>query len=316
MVQELKERPKAVNRTKYVHLIFWIIAILVLVFVTNKLWSHYKGQRSFITKQIEYLENKVSMLSPGSHSDVATNPEIKSIDEKTTTEIQLRDAYFMVRIAATILQNDHDIHAAMELLNTAQEHLNNLQGEKIDQAKTILAADISKLSAVQVSDTHDVQDKLTLLDKLSVMLPLKPEAEAIDVHKDDTITKDTTANVNDQGRWPQSIQNFWSEAKTVVKVRKKPTGEVQLSGAAMEIKRAQFRLLIEQLRWALFYKDSDVYKASIIKIQQLMPEIFNMNSDIVKQFTSTLTEMSNAQINIDVPNIQESVNALKALLVG
>lgn len=312
MVQELKEKPKAL--VKFVRLILWIIIILVLVFVANKLWLRYSGQHSFVTKQIESLEHKISGLSSGVHSDADTNPAIKSPAENTVTELQLRDAYFMVRIAATILQNDHDITAAMELLNTAQEHLNNLQGEKIDQAKIILASDISKLSAIQVSDTRGMQDKLALLDKLSVMLPLKHEA--IELHKNGSADKDAAEKTADQNRWPQSIQNILTEAKTIVKVRKKPTGDAPLSDAAIEIKQAQFRLLLEQLRWALFYKDAEVYKTSILKMQQLLPEIFDTNSDVAKQFSSTLAEMSKAQINVDVPNIQESVNALRALLVG
>jgi len=294
MVQEIKEKPKALDKKKSVRLILWIVVILVLVFAAN----------NFVTKQIEYLETKISALSRG----------LPSANEKTVTDLQLHDAYFMVRIAATILQNDHDIAAAIELLNTAQEHLSNLHDENVAQTKTILAADIAKLSAVQIPDTSAMQVKLALLDKLAAVLPLKHEV--VDTAKNDAVTKNTGSNVVDQTRWQQSMQNILAEAKTIVKVRKKSAGDVPLSDVTLEIKRAQFRLLMEQIRWALFYKDADVYKSSISKMQQLLPEIFDTNSDIVKQFVSTLTEMSKAQINVDVPNIQESVNAVKALLVG
>ncbi len=307
MVQEHSEKPKPVNQKKYVRLILWIVITLILGFVANNLWTRYREHNPFVTKQIEHIENT------GSDSASASASVVKSLDDKAVAELQLRDAYFMTRIAATILQNHHDIAAALELLNTAQEHLNSLQGEKVDQAKALLTADISKLSSIQASDNRGVQDKLVLLDSLAAILPLKHEI--IDVSKYNTAKKDVTANAAGQSRWHQSIQNILTEAKTIVKVKKR-SGEAQLSEVTVEIKHAQFRLLMEQIRWALFYKDSDVYKISIVKLQQLVPEIFDTNSDIVKQFYSTLTEMSMMQINVDVPNIQESVNALKALLVG
>jgi len=306
MVQDANDKPKALPKAKYMRVILWIITILVLVIVGKNLWSQYNGQHSFLTKQVAYLENKISLLSQGAHPDSEAGSVIKPIDEKTFTDLQIRDAYFMVRIAATILQNNHDIAAAIELLNTAQEHLSNLQGEKIELAKTLLAADITKLSAIQTSDTRALQDNLALLDKLAVILPLKHEP--VEVSQNVTTIKDSTANT--------AIQNILSEAKTIVKIRKKPAGDAPLSDATIEIKRAQFRLLMEQIRWALFYKDADVYKTSIVKMQQLLPEIFDINSDVVKRFVTILNEMSKAQINVDVPNIQDSVNALKALLVG
>lgn len=313
MVQEIKEKPTALGKNKFVRLILWIIIILVLVFAANNFWSRYDGQHSFVTKQIEYLENKISTLSQVLPSGSDAGRSVSLLDEKTVMDLQLSDAYFMVRIAATILQNDHDIAAATELLNTAQDHLGNLHGEKFEQAKTILAADIVKLSAVQISDTREIQAKLALLDKLAAVLPLKHEA--VDTAKNDTVIKNVELNAADQNRWQHSVQNILAEAKTVVKVRKKPAGDAPLSDVTIEIKRAQFRLLMEQLRWALFYKDADVYKTSISKMLQLLPEIFDADSDVVKQFVSTLMEMSKAPINVDVPNIQESVNALKALLV-
>jgi uroporphyrin-3 C-methyltransferase len=316
MVQEHKEKRNALHGMKYVRLILTIVIILALAFVANTLWSRYNGQHSFATKQIEYLENKITTLSQGLPSNTGVSGVIKPLDETAVTDLQLRDAYFMVRIAATILQNDHDISAALELLNTAQEHLSNLQGEKIDKAKTILAADIAKLSAIQVADTGGVQQQLALLNNLATVLPLRHQAVESSP-KDNALNDETSTAAAKQGRWQQSMQSVLSEVKTIVKIRKKPSGaDAPLSEATIEIKHAHFRLLMEQVRWALFYKDSDVYKTSIHKMQQLVPEIFDIKSETVIQFTSILTEMSKVQINVDVPNIQESVNALKALLVG
>lgn len=299
MVQETKSKPKS----KFVKLFIWGILALVLFLLAKNLLMH-------VNKQVAYIENKISSLS-------LSTPIDSSLGEKNCTDLQIRDAYFMTKIAATILQNDRDIATALDLLNTAQSHLSNLSGEKIDYAKTTLAADIEKLSKVKAFDTHILQDKLTILDKFAAVMPLKNVT--IDVNGGSTIASQDMLikeKEADKSRWQQSIQNIISEAKTVIKIRKKPAEDTTLSEAAIEIKRAQFGLLVEQVRWALFYKDPQVYTSSIIKMQQLLPEIFDTNSESVKKITDVLGEMSVAEVNFDVPSIQESVNALKALLVG
>lgn len=316
MVQQSKAKTnkKALCGAKWLRLILWIFAILVLGLVFKILWVQYSGQNSFVTKQIASFENTVSTLSQETPSESAARSVINSLDEKTFMDLQVRDAYFMARIAATILKNDRDITVAIELLNTAQEHLNNLQGEKIDQAKIILADNIAKLASIQSYDTNSLQDQLTLLDKLAVILPLKHEF--VDEAQNTIASKDVASKDVDKNTWHQSIQDIISEAKSVVKIRKKPASDAPLSDVTIEIKRAQFRLFIEQIRWALFYKDPEVYNTSIVKLQHLLPEIFDSNSDSVKRFAAVLSEMSQAQINVDVPDIQDSVNALKALLIG
>lgn len=276
---------------------FRVILLVLLVAATAYLFKTYDV--------ISYFKKNNAVPQ---QSQAAFNP----IDER-----QVREAFFMARIAASILQNERNINAARDLLVMAQDHLAGLHGEKIDHARNILTFDIAKLNTAQAMDTQSLQDKLATLDKLVAVLPLRymsSESKVSDVNPSSKTPSEL--QTEQQGKWPQTVHKVVTEAKSIVKISKKPAANTAYSSSAViDIKRAQFKLLIEQIRWSLFYKDVLVYERSIAKSQELLPEIFDIKSESVQKFAMTLQELAHANLNGAVPNIQDSVNALEAILV-
>ena len=101
----------------------------------------------------------------------------------------------------------------------------------------------------------------------------------------------------------------------MIKVRKKTTDTYGgLTNVAVD--RAQFKLLIEQMRWAAFYNQEKVYERCVKVSQELLPTIFDMNSESAQKFAEILEELSKVHVQTETPDLQDSVNALQALLVG
>lgn len=282
------------------------LALFVAVYARN-FWNTFNSDKTQTQQLVAALTKKIEELNQQLHAAHAGNPS----DSQSYTTAQVKDAFLLVRTAATSLNHDQDVMVAKQLLQLAADHLANLKGEKIDLAKAALASDLARLNEVNVVDIAAIQEKLTILDKLINVLP------AISSSADPMITPAKTKAKNNtpaKQTWYGSVTNVFSELKSVVKIRKKTDRD--LSVADVDLARAQFKLIIEQLRWAAFYNNNSVYQRSLQGALDLLPQIFDPKSESVQKFAATLQELQKVQLSTEIPDIQNSVNALQALLVG
>lgn len=255
-------------------------------------------------QKMKDMEQKLSAMQQDLQSAAHANPNAQMVDE-----IQIKAAYALTKTAATSLQHGQDIETAKTLLQLAYDHLAPLNGAKVEQAKRILAADQAKLNAISIPDKRKLQEQLTTLDKLINILPLHGSVvEPVENNAPVVKNKDTK-----QKAWYQPVSAVVKDIKNVVKVRKKDSQTVQVSD--IDIARAQFKLLIEQIRWAAFYNNAEVYMLSVQNAQTLLPQVFDMQSESVQKFAATLQELHKVKLYTDIPNIENSVNALQAILV-
>lgn len=288
----------------------YLIIIIFLVLIILSAWAVEKYNA------ISYLKNSIAATS----SAIDSHQSLSQAVEPLPNEAQVREALHLVQLASQLLQNDLNINVAKDLLLISQGNLNNLHGEKIDQAKVLLDADIAKLNSLQIMDTHALQEQLDVLDKLVNVLPLKHAAldanhsasHAAEVKQEPA---DSNNIDNAENKWQQSVHEILLEAKSVIKVTKKIVGEQAMSHEVIDLKRAQFKLLIEQARWALFYKQAAAYDRSISQAQVLLLEIFDPNSESVQKFSAILNDLAQVKFDANVPNLQDLVNALQAILV-
>lgn len=293
---------------KMLLIILGVAFILFIGVFARNLWLTHNLDKKQTQDQISNLTKKVDVI----HQQVNTTAPSTSVDVNGYNISQVKDAYLLVRTAATSLQHNQDTLVAQQLLQLAADHLANVNGPKIDQAKKMLAADQAKLNAVQLPNMNEIQEKLALLDKLINVLPAYKNTSAEPV----TTPAAAKMSANDKTAkpWYHSITNIFTGLKSVVKVRKKVDHEINVTD--VDVARAQFKLIVEQLRWAAFYNNNDVYQRSITNAQELLPRIFDIQGESTKKFAQTLQELQEIKFNSDIPNLQNSVNALQAILVG
>lgn len=278
-----------------------LLVVAVVVFVRS-----YHGRMTVAHNnhqtQMQAVDKKLETL----RSDMQA--AIKPADMAANTTAQIKAAYTLAKTAAYSLQNGQDVETAKMLLQLAADHLAPLNGPKVEQAKKIIEADQAKLNAVTAPDMRKLQLKLATLDKLINVMPVYGASE-LPVKTNTPVANNQTAKP-----WYSAITNIFSDLKSVVRIRKK--GENEITVTEMSIARAQFKLLIEQLRWATFYNNAEVYEHSLQNAQTLLPQVFDANSESVQKFAKILDELKNTKLNTEIPSIQNSVNALHAILVG
>lgn len=287
-------------------------------------WSNYKADRETIKNKINVLSEKQQVISDleskleRAEKDMRILLDTKPTDSEQQKGVtQVKDAYLLARIAEDRLQYANDIQTAKQLLQLAQDHLASLNEPAIVQAKTILAADQAKLNSLSYPDIREAQEKLVIMDKLINLLPLKKSAadEAV-VNSGDNPSPRKTMRFDKE--WKLSLNKMLEDLKTVVKIKKKGdvNAERDLSYVNTEISKAQFKLLIEQIRWAIFYRDEVVYSRSVHNAQELLVHVFDNNNEDVRQFSDALNYLAGVKIQPNAPSIRDSVSALQAILVG
>lgn len=308
----MQKKSKGQANHSFLHkLLLIILSIAFVAFIAvfaRNLWLNHTIDKKHTQEQLINLSKKVEVI----HQQVNTTAASGPVDVHGYNISQVKDAYLLARTAATSLQHNQDVLVAQQLLQLAADHLANVNGPKVEQAKKILAADQAKLNAVQLPNMNEVQEKLSLLDKLINVLPAYKGTSAESVVTP-AATKTTVKDKTTQP-WYSSIINIFADLKGVVKIRKKVDHEINVTD--VEVARAQFKLIVEQLRWAAFYNNNDVYQRSITNAQELLPRIFDMQGESTKKFAQTLQELQKIKFNTDIPNLQNSVNALQAILVG
>ncbi|HSX20053.1 MAG TPA: uroporphyrinogen-III C-methyltransferase, partial [Gammaproteobacteria bacterium] len=289
-----KRQINKVFLSKVISVLVVIALVIVAGLIISKNNLKFSNEKNQHQEQMTALQQKVDTL----HHDLRTAISNKQIEtQQPVNPVQIKDAYLLVRTAATCLKNDHDVEVAKQLLQLASEHLAGLQGPKIDHAKSMLAADQIKLNAVVVPDKRLVQDKLDVLGKLVNILPSYVHSNNATIVMPSKVTPcDNT--------WYQPLCHIFADLTSVITVRKRT--EPVITVTDIDIVRAQIRLLIEQMRWAALYNNADVYHRSLQSIQELLPKAFDMNSDSVHKFVATVNELQKIKFRSDLPDLQDS----------
>jgi uroporphyrin-3 C-methyltransferase len=303
MQNSSKARTKPNRVRKFLVLLLLLVLLAIVVLVAKYLWSEAAKHKQAVKQQITLLEEKLDTLQ---HNLQATGTE-KPVSSEALQSLQIKDAILLTRTASLSLKNDNDVDVAKSLLQLAIEQLDRSQDDKVVKAKATLSADLAKLNAVQMPDMRLVQDKLATMDRLVNILPERNSVTIV-------TPKHSVSVTSKENTWYQPIVNFFADVRNLVRVYKKTTNDVP--DTAVALNRAQLKLVIEQLRWAAFYKNADLYQRCIKVARDSLPASFDMNSEITQQFAAALNDLAQVNISPELPNIQDSVNALQALLVG
>ncbi len=292
-------------RSKILYSIFIIVVIGSGYVLVNRCKTKHAQEKTALQNQAAQFNKKLDTLQ----KDMQILKEERPAGADAFSVSQIKDVYFLARIAQDRLQN-YDITAAKQLLQLAQEHLLTLHDDKLVNAKAVLSADIAKLHAVNYPDINAVQGKIAVLDKLITVMPLK--AEEPDAQAATTVFGDTKTDATEQ----QPLIRVVKEVKSLIKIKRKSTRDTEAMYANPDLNRSRFRLLVEQIRWAAFYKDVAVYQKSIKQAQELIPHVYDAKNTDVQKFVDTLKELAQIQIKPDLPSIQDFINAVQAFLVG
>lgn len=232
------------------------------------------------------------------------NELAKSRDEASLLEIEQA-----VTLAAQQLQLAGNVQTAVLALQAADAKLAVLNRPQFVPLRRALGRDLDRLRAVPSVDLPGMSVKLESLASSIEELPLAMETRPQAAQKD-------AAKANDQQAswWRRVSGDVWQEIKGLVRIQRFDRSEpVLLAPGQGFFLRENLKLRLLNARLALLSRDQSMFRKDLKTAQEWIGQHFDVHDKRVQNVQSNLKQFSGTDINIELPNLNESLGALRLL---
>jgi uroporphyrin-3 C-methyltransferase len=224
----------------------------------------------------------------------------RSRDEWVLAEVEQTLA-----IAAQQLQLAGNVRAALAALQTADARLARSDRPQFIGLRKVLARDIERLKAAPDLDvagmTLRIDQVIAAVDQLPLLADGRPSPEP------------TPAAGEEQGGWWQrSWRAVWEEFKGLVRVQRLDAADASLlAPESRYFLRENLKLRLLHARLALLQRDEPAFRADIKAAQDWLKRYFDLRQKPVQSAAQTLAQLGTAAVNVELPTIADSLNAVR-----
>jgi len=125
---------------------------------------------------------------------------------------------------------------------------------------------------------------------------------------------ENTANAAESSRWQRLIDGIWHELKGLVRIQRFDRTDVALLAPGQDFflrENAKLRLL--NARLALLSHDQSTLRSELKATQVWVSKYFDGDDKAVQVALASLRQMSAADLNVKLPNLNDSQSALRSL---
>jgi uroporphyrin-3 C-methyltransferase len=225
----------------------------------------------------------------------------RSRDDWSLAEIEQ-----IVLIASQQLQLAGDVRAALIALQTADGRLQRIDKPQLIPLRKVIAKDIERLKALPYVDTVGISVKLdTLLGQVD-SLPLAMEVRPV------TERSAATPPLAEESAWQRVVREAVTDFKQMVRLQKLDKTEVPLLAPDQAyFARENLKLRLLSARIALLQRDQVAYRADIQATRDWLQRYFDTQDKAVISVLATLRELGDSPVNIEVPDIAGSLDAVR-----
>ncbi|SFM01236.1 uroporphyrinogen-III C-methyltransferase [Marinobacter zhejiangensis] len=243
--------------------------------------------------------------------------ELLAAGNRTRTDWLLAEAEYLIRIANQRLQIEKDIIGALSALKAADEVLKDSDDVGVYPVRQQLAREILSLKAIEG------------VDRTGLYLTLEATIERIQQLTDDSLnqaappqaeTPATDAALVREGE-PSLFRVAWDKVLTTLKgvvVVRRLDQPVQplMSPEQSAYARLNMQLMLEEAEMAVLRGNQTLYNRALAKAESALAQWYDGSDQRVKALLETLTELSQRQVDPELPDISESLTLLKARVNG
>ncbi|WP_148861472.1 uroporphyrinogen-III C-methyltransferase [Marinobacter fonticola] len=322
-----------------------IVAIAVVGLVFLALWSwHQWQQQQSLQQSIEHLQSTTDRLDrnysqTGSQLDSRLQSLQASINEQQKlisdmrrqidhnaqtlldagnrgrTDWLLAEAEYLLRIANQRLQIEQDIDGALSALLAADDVLNQTDDPGTYPVRKQVAKDVMALKSIE-----DV-------DRTGLYLQLDAAIDAINNLTESALALEASAGQAqpmDQGSSAEASSTFargWNQIKSTlgeaIAIRRLDEPVKPLLAPEQSVyARLNMRLMLEEAQLALLSGNQTLYERALAKARDWLDTWYDGSHAPVRALREKLAELSEKDINPELPDISEPLNLLKARLEG
>ncbi|NMT63243.1 uroporphyrinogen-III C-methyltransferase [Marinobacter orientalis] len=242
--------------------------------------------------------------------------ELLEAGNRTRTDWLLAEAEYLLRIANQRLMIEKDIRGALAALESADEVLAESDDIGVYPVRQQLAKEILALKG------------LAEVDRTGLYLKLEAAIDSIHQLTDSALVHDrapgfiTGSGSQDNANAEQGlVAEAWQEVKQtlsqVVVVRRldepvKPLLSPEQSAYA----RLNLQLMLEEAELAVLRGNQELYSRALTKASNAINNWYDSSNDRIIALSRTLEELSEKNVDPELPDISRSLELLKSRLAG
>ena len=219
-------------------------------------------------------------------------------------EWQLAEIEQVLAIASQQLQLAGNVRAALLALQLAEARLAKT-GPQFLPVRRALARDIERLKALPVLDFAAMSARIDSLVAGVDSLPLAFDEKT-------PPSKERPPPASDQGFWSRLGSEVWGEVRQLVVVRQVgPSEPPLLPPPQAYFLRENLRLRLLNARLSLLARDEAGYREDLRAAQAWIQRYFDARAKPSADALGQLKQLSAATISFEMPNISESLDAVR-----
>ena len=224
-------------------------------------------------------------------------------DEWALSEIEQ-----ILTTASQQLQLAGNVQGALVALQTADARLARSDRPQFIPLRKTLARDIDRLKTTPTLDVAGMTLRIDQMINSIDGLPLSAEGRAAE----DRAADKRAAADPAQGFWTRLGSEVWSELRSLIRVQVMDGAEPGLLSPGQNFfLRENLKLRLLNARLALLSRDESTFREDIRTASAWVARWFDARSKSTQTLQATLKQMSSTAVQIEVPTIGESLNAVR-----
>jgi len=272
-----------------------------------------RGAQKQSREQIEALQTHLGALDGKLAEFQAQSTTLQALYQDIThsrEEVALLEVEQAIMLAGQQLQLAGNVPVAVLALQTADAQLARLDRPQHLPLRKAVAKDLARLNALPFVDAPGLslrlEQVLVSVDKLALTSYGRPEKMAENDQSADALPW-----------WQRVGGEIWQELKGLVRIQRFDREDAPLLAPGQGyLLRENLKLRLLNARLALFSRDQWTFRNELKVAQDLLTRYFDANDKAVQAAQSTLHQMTATEINVELPNLNDSQAALRSLRQG
>ena len=272
--------------------------------------QHLQSQLQISQQRETQLQSRVDTLSA----------KVRTLEGATRNQWRLAEVEYLLNLANQQLLTVHDVATSHALLTSADQILAQLDDYALFPVRQALAEDLAALQTAPQVNRQDIWLQLQAIGSLVPNLTMLDNRQRL---TDQVLSESTATDSNTDdapGRSWQTVANdvlmdTWQRFSSLFRITTERTEpvEIRLTDEQEQLIRQKMQLLIEQSQLALITGQQSVYQLSLQQASQWLTRYFTIDGGASQQLADELATLAGLTIEPNIPGIQRSLAALKAL---
>ncbi|MDR2614724.1 MAG: uroporphyrinogen-III C-methyltransferase [Candidatus Accumulibacter sp.] len=226
-------------------------------------------------------------------------------EESLITEIEQA-----VTLASQQLQLAGNIQGAVLALETADARLADNRQPQFINLRKVLTHDLERLRALPQLDLPGMYLRLeNVIDALGT-LPLAVSARSGGERRE--ASPESSSSLLSLTYWRALAADFWRDVRGLVRIQRLDRAAPMLLAPEQDFfLRENIKLRLLDARLALFARDQSTYRNELGQSCAWIERYFDGNDKAVQNSLQTLRQLATVEISAELPNLNESLSAIK-----